>query len=109
VSYRAIFPGLFDIKKFPPTIAHIIFSQRNQRYLWTLGGNHIVWNLEHIRSKQFPSSLYWFHGGATVFGVGMTALAVVMCAAAVALASLSDRIEQQSVAKRAGALLGGAA
>jgi hypothetical protein len=95
VSYRDVFPGLYDLKGLPTPIARTIFHHRMHRFLWSFGGNHISWNLGHIGSKEVHSPLYWFHGGPTAFGLGMLALAAVMCAGAIGLAMLSDRIEDR--------------
>jgi hypothetical protein len=94
VSYRDIFVGIYDFRGIPLSLTHTVFAQREHRYLWTLGGNHIVWNLQHIGSRQVHSPLYWFHHGATAFGLGMVVLAAIMCAAAIATAFHSDRIER---------------
>jgi hypothetical protein len=95
VSYRDIFTGIYDVKSFPAAQQLAVLDQREHRFVWTFGGNHIVWNLSHVGSTQVSSPLYWFHHGPSVFGLGMLALAAVMCAGAVAWAVLSDRIERQ--------------
>jgi hypothetical protein len=100
VSYRLIFARIDDIKTLPPSIRLTVFNQREHHYKWSLGGNQVVWNLRHLGSTHMPTPLYWFRGGATVFGLGMLALAAITCAGAVGLASLSDRIQRQERARR---------
>ena len=79
VSYRDVF-----VPRRPPFDAHA--------YHWTFGGqNHIVWNLQHIGSRQVSMPLYWFQHGATVFGVSMLVVGALMCAAATELAFVADR------------------
>jgi hypothetical protein len=95
VSYRDIFTGIYNLSALPASIQHVVFHQRLHRYFWTFGGNHIVWNLRHIGSTKVEMPLYWFHHGTTLFGVAMLALATLACPGAIALASRSDRIEQE--------------
>jgi hypothetical protein len=97
VSYRDIFPGIYSFKGLSLSAKHIVFEQRQHRYIWTWSGNHISWNLDHIGSREVHSPLYWFHGGPSVFGVSMVVLAVLMCVAAISLASFSDRIDARRV------------
>jgi hypothetical protein len=94
VSYREVFAALGNVHDVPRALRTATVDERVHRYLWTFGDNHIVWNLHHIGSTG-TSPPYWFDHGATAFGVGAIALAVVMCAAAIGIASLSDRIEQR--------------
>jgi hypothetical protein len=95
VSYKAFFPSYYDTRPFPAVLHDTVFPQREHRYLWTLGGNHIVWNLRRIGSRKVELPLYWFHNGATVFGIGMIVLAAVMCAGASGVALLSDRLDER--------------
>jgi hypothetical protein len=99
VSYRDIFTGIYNLSALPASIQHIVFHQRLHSYFWTIGGNHIAWNLGHIGSKKVEMPLYWFHDGATLFGVAMLALAALACSSAIALASRSDRIEQHQAGR----------
>lgn len=92
VSYRDVFPGIGDVNDASPALRSLAL-ERKHRYLWTFGDNHIVWNLRHIGSTRVSLPLYWFDHGATVFGVVMLGLAAVMCAGAVGIAVLADRIE----------------
>jgi hypothetical protein len=92
VSYRDVFPGIGDVNDASPALRSLAL-ERKHRYLWTFGDNHIVWNLRHIGSTHVSMPLYWFDGRATVFGVVMIGLAAVICAGAVGVAALADRIE----------------
>jgi hypothetical protein len=100
VSYRDIFFQIGDVKKLPPSIQLATFDHRQAGYLWTFGGNQIVWNLQHVGSRHVDMPLDWFSHGAKPFAIVMIALAVVMCAGAIAIASVSDGIEQRRPAGR---------
>jgi hypothetical protein len=95
VSYRDIFVQIGDVKSLPASTRLAVYDARQHRYLWTFSGNQILWNLKRIGSRQVHMTLYWFQHGATAFGVGMLVLAAVVCATAIAVATVSDRIEQQ--------------
>jgi hypothetical protein len=95
VSYRDIYPAIGDVGALPYTLGEATLDQRVHRYFWSIGDSHIVWNLRHIGSTRVSLPLHWFERGATAFGLGMLVLAAVMCAGAVGIASLSDRIEQR--------------
>ena len=101
VSYRDIFIQIGDVKKLPKSLQRATVDYRQARYLWTFGGNQIVWDLQHIGSRNVEMPLYWFHRGATVFGVGMLVLAAVVCATAIGIASVTDRIEPPRSGSRA--------
>ena len=97
VSYRDIFPGMGDVNDASPVLRHEALARRHQ-YLWTFGDSHIMWNLRHIGSRHVSLPLYWFENGATGFGVAMILLAAVVCAGAVGIATLSDRIQPRNAA-----------
>jgi hypothetical protein len=91
VSYRDIFIQIGDVKKLPRSIQLSTYDYRQAKYLWTFGGNQIMWNLEHIGSRHVHMPLYWFQHGPKPFAIVMIVLAVVMCTGAIAIASVSDQ------------------
>jgi hypothetical protein len=103
VSYKDMFLVIYNVNAFPVRLHAAVIRQREHRYFWTFGGNQVVWNLRHIGSTQVHSPLHWFHNGATAFGVGMLALAVICCACAVAVAFGSDRPDGGGATTRDGA------
>jgi hypothetical protein len=103
VSYKDMFLVIYNVNAVPVRLHAAVIRQREHRYFWTFGGNQVVWNLRHIGSTQVHSPLHWFQNGATAFGVGMVALAVIACAGAVAVAFLSDRPAGGGSPKRDGA------
>jgi hypothetical protein len=89
VPYQAVFGSIFDVRSVPVPLRHATEDARYRRYIWTFGGNHVVWNLEHLASQRW-ADLYWFRHGPTVFGVAMLLLAAAGCVAAVVLALRFD-------------------
>ena len=85
VPYRAVFGPIFNVASVPVPLRHAVQDARYRRYIWTLDGNHLVWNLHHLASAHW-ADLYWFRHGPTVFGVAMLLLAVAGCSATVVLA-----------------------
>ena len=98
VSYRDIFPGIGDVNDPSPVLRSAALARKHQ-YLWNFGDSHILWNLRHIGSRRVSLPLYWFENGATVFGVAMILLAAVLCAGAVGIATLSDRLQPRDAAR----------
>jgi hypothetical protein len=91
VSYRAMYAYIFDVRHLPAALQEPTFANRERRSKWTFSDGHVMWNLRHIGSRTVQMPLYWFHGGATRFGIGMLAVAALMCACAVRVAVVSDR------------------